>query len=112
MFIQATLDPFLATSQLLPYRGVHSKTLLVLGEWTLSQSIKRRCTPRVFEFFHAASKIPAPRFAWLRTSKTPSDRPIDQGVQRNVSVWEVFTLPLLEGVFDLAGRAPLRRPSR
>src|SRR6516162_6282233 len=68
MFIQATLDPFLATSQLLPYRGVHSKTLLVLGEWTLSQSIKRRCTPRVFEFFHAASKIPAPRFAWLRTS--------------------------------------------
>src|SRR6516164_8626978 len=71
MFIQATLDPFLATSQLLPYRGVHSKTLLVLGEWTLSQSIKRRCTPRVFEFFHAASKIPAPRFAWLRPrSKT------------------------------------------
>jgi hypothetical protein len=31
-------------------------------------SIKRRCTPRVFEFFYAANKNSRPGVAWLRSS--------------------------------------------
>src|SRR5271166_5032340 len=58
MLVQPLLDPPLVSRQTLSYRSVHSKTLPVFGEMDSFISIKRRCTPRVFEFFMPRAKTP------------------------------------------------------
>src|SRR5258708_243969 len=64
--INPSFDPPLAVSQLLVYGGVHSKSLLLVGERKLLPSLKHRKRREISSFFH---EIPMPKgmgYAWLR----------------------------------------------
>jgi hypothetical protein len=51
--LQPPGDPPLAEFDLISYLGIHSKTLLVLGQRKNVILLIRPNSPRVFEFFHA-----------------------------------------------------------
>src|SRR6266566_2723544 len=60
MLIQPPLDPPLASRQSLSYRSVHSKTLLVLGEWTFRYPLNAAARREFSSFFMPRRNFPFP----------------------------------------------------